>query len=729
MPIIANIGRRTFKGRLAVVAIYALLSLMGVTMVVPFLITVSGSMTNDFDYDRFDTVPRYLWSTSDRFVKGLVLFFNVYHDWPEQMRARFRTMPEHWSTWANAGQDDAGVQALAEPYMNPSDEALKRWKIMAADYAEFAHHYPVEDMLPAMRDVEATPLLLEKYKSLWLRNAPEDAKHISGRALESRALELLEETWNMPLESVYSIEFEMIEGRLPYWHQSWYPHDDPKYRDYEWLKRVLRNGYAQPGVKTSWLRFLRRHDVKIKRELDVFPVDLQTDPAVRKLWIAFKKDHAPAGRSSPVAMRVIWRKYLESEEVSDLLELPPEEGFDADFYNRIAGTDYPSMFDTPFPVPADAPESLRDLWVRFVETRYPVRLTSVEVTPRLKQQFADFLRTRLGTTDNANRMLGTNIQSWEEIELSPTSTGYRGRGALRDVWFDFVKSLPFEDRVLTSSEHVFQQFLVDRYGTLEKINQTYNWNLRRIEEAFPPFDIAYAVTYLENEAAFGWAPARQNYAGVLTFLLKRGRAILVTGLLVALAIFATLTVNPLAAYGLSRFSVRGKDKIILFFLATMAFPAMVSAIPAYLLMRDLNMLNTFFALVLPYAANGMAIFILKGFFDSLPQELYDAATIDGAGELQIFARITMPMMKPILAIQSLYAFLWAYNSWEWALIICQKKSMWTMAVWMYQADRSWWADMPWLATAGYVVISIPTLLVFLFCQKIILRGIIIPSMK
>ena len=55
--------------------------------------------------------------------------------------------------------------------------------------------------------------------------------------------------------------------------------------------------------------------------------------------------------------------------------------------------------------------------------------------------------------------------------------------------------------------------------------------------------------------------------------------------------------------------------------------------------------------------------------------------------------------------------------------------MWTMAVWMYQADRSWWADMPWLATAGYVVISIPTLLVFLFCQKIILRGIIIPSMK
>ena len=199
--------------------------------------------------------------------------------------------------------------------------------------------------------------------------------------------------------------------------------------------------------------------------------------------------------------------------------------------------------------------------------------------------------------------------------------------------------------------------------------------------------------------------------------------------LVGLAILATLTVNPLAAYGLSRFAVRGKDKILLYLLFTMAFPAMVSAIPAYLLMRDLHLLNTFLALVLPFAANGMSIFILKGFFDSLPQELYDAANIDGASELQIFGRITMPMMKPILAIQSLGAFIWAYTSWEWALIICQKESMWTLAVWLFQADSRWWADTPWIATAGYVVISIPTLVVFLFCQKIILRGIIIPSMK
>jgi multiple sugar transport system permease protein len=161
----------------------------------------------------------------------------------------------------------------------------------------------------------------------------------------------------------------------------------------------------------------------------------------------------------------------------------------------------------------------------------------------------------------------------------------------------------------------------------------------------------------------------------------------------------------------------------------MAFPAMVSAIPAYLLMRDLGLLNTFFALILPTAANGMSIFILKGFFDSLPRELYEAATIDGAKEWQIFAIITLPMMKPILAINALTAFIAAYNGWQWALIICQDRNMWTLSVWMYQANQWWSIHYPWLVTAGFVVVSIPTLIVFLFCQKIILRGIILPQMK
>ena len=176
------------------------------------------------------------------------------------------------------------------------------------------------------------------------------------------------------------------------------------------------------------------------------------------------------------------------------------------------------------------------------------------------------------------------------------------------------------------------------------------------------------------------------------------------------------------------FNLRGQDKIILFMLATMAFPTMVSAIPAYLLMRDLGMLNTLWALVLPGAANGMSIFILKGFFDSLPMELFEAATIDGANEFQIFRIVAMPLVKPILAINCLNAFIIAYNGWEWAMIICQDKEMWTIAVWLYQASI-WWVNSPWIVSAGFIIASIPSLVVFLACQKIILRGIVIPTMK
>ena len=87
------------------------------------------------------------------------------------------------------------------------------------------------------------------------------------------------------------------------------------------------------------------------------------------------------------------------------------------------------------------------------------------------------------------------------------------------------------------------------------------------------------------------------------------------------------------------------------------------------------------------------------------------------------------MMKPILAINALAAFMGAYNGWEWALIICQDQKMWTVSVWMYQANQLWSVNYPWVVTAGFVVVSIPTLLVFLFCQKIILEGIVIPQMK
>lgn len=727
MPIIAQIGRKTARGRAAVLIIYALLILMSVTMVVPFLITLTSSSTNDFDYDRFSILPQSMWSRGDRFMKGLVGYFNLYADWHQQSAARFEGWPAHWRTWSEIGQDQEGIRSITAPYLNPDVKELARWRTLSADYAEFVRDHPLEDSLSGMTDVEGNAFLLEAYRARWHRQNP-DAIGVSRQTLDRRALELLEETWGMPVNSIFELGY-YTEQRAPYWQQSWTPPSDGKYRDVQSVKQAFRMGYGQPGVRRHWLQTLQESGISFRQTREVYPLNPDSPAGAWALWPGFIAEVAPASRAVPFAMRAVWRKYLGSEEVSDLLDLPAGHVFDVDDYNRIADTRYTSMFQAPFPVPADAPAALQDLWLRFLETRYPIRLMHLGVTPELESRYHEFLRSRFRDLETVNRLLQTSRSRWEDFPLHAELPPAEGGVGERDLWVDFVKFLPLQDRMPDSSEHAWQRFLLETYGSVTAVNETYGWDLGRIEEAFPPFDIAYAITFLENEHSFVLDSLASNYRAVGNFLRYRGRAIVVTFILVSLAILATLTINPMAAYGLSRFAVRGKDKIILYLVATMAFPAMVSAIPAYLLMRDLNLLNTFFALVLPFAANGMSIFILKGFFDSLPRELYDAATIDGAGEMQIFRRITMPMMKPILAIQSLYAFLWAYNSWEWALIICQKQSMWTLAVWLFQADTQWWASTPWISTAGYVVVSIPTLIVFLSCQKIILRGIIIPSMK
>jgi ABC-type glycerol-3-phosphate transport system permease component len=286
-------------------------------------------------------------------------------------------------------------------------------------------------------------------------------------------------------------------------------------------------------------------------------------------------------------------------------------------------------------------------------------------------------------------------------------------------------------------------------STLENTEKTRAWNeLKRqyITSAIErgdyvsrtmPYPLKPEATEIRNALAVqfihhGWRDftesALANYRLVGDYLFLRGRAFVNTILLVALTILASLTVNPFAAYALSRFRMRSTEKILLFMLATMAFPTAVTAIPGFLLIRDLGLLNTFAALVLPSVASAMSIFILKGFFDALPRELYEAAAIDGAGEWTVLLRITLPMTTPILAVNALNAFIHAYSSWEWAFLVCQKESHWTLAVWMYQMSQTF-THQPWCVMAGFVLVSIPTAVVFLVCQKVILRGIVLPSMK
>ena len=219
----------------------------------------------------------------------------------------------------------------------------------------------------------------------------------------------------------------------------------------------------------------------------------------------------------------------------------------------------------------------------------------------------------------------------------------------------------------------------------------------------------------------------RNYDYVLDFLARHGHGFQNTFILIVLFLVTQLTVNPLAAYALSRFGLPSTYKILLFCMATVAFPGEVLMIPSFLQLKEFGLLNTFAALALPGMANGFSIFLLKGFFDSLPKELYESATLDGAGEWTVFWQITMSLSKPILAVMALGSFTSAYGAFFYALIICPDEKMWTLMVWLYQLQTA--SGSQSINFAALCLASIPTLLVFVFCQRIILRGIVVPSEK
>lgn len=674
MSLIAEVGRKSFKSRALIFSIYIILSIMGISMVVPFLITLTGSTSNDFDYDRFMPIPRYLFSQKDRYVKGLVPYFNNYRNWTEQMRSYFPDMPSHWSSWSLIGRDYEGVDSFAEPYLAKQKSNAEQMNMMAQDYAEFIKSYPLSDMETNTEQIDVISFMIRDYIRLYRENNP-DSK-ISGKKLRAEALEELNKDWGTPFDSFYNINFT-TEMNYPMDFQTWFP----------------------PLGEPRYDAFLR-----LKSELS------------HKL--------SPASLAVPFAMRAVWYKFLQSE----YLALKFEKNFDIGMYNDLAGTNYDNFYATPFPIPASFKQPMQELWQEFLRDYYPLRLITIIPDKSMEKDFQKMAKNNLKELKLANSMLGTSYKDWDELRLTAEPPSGRDDGNYIALWKNFVKVLPTNERIYHSSEMAFQAFVKDKYGSLEQINAAYGSSFKHFEEVFPPFSAAYLKTFSEEQFKLSLQPVWKNYMMVGDYLLFNGNAIMVTVGLILLTLFFTLTINPLAAYALSRFNLKGQDKIILFMLATMAFPTMVSAIPAYLLMRDLGMLNTLWALVLPGAANGMSIFILKGFFDSLPMELFEAATIDGASEFQIFRVVAMPLVKPILAINCLNAFMMAYNGWEWALIICQDKNMWTIAVWLYQAS-TWWSAFPWLVSAGFILSSIPTLIVFLSCQKIILRGIVIPTMK
>ncbi len=265
-----------------------------------------------------------------------------------------------------------------------------------------------------------------------------------------------------------------------------------------------------------------------------------------------------------------------------------------------------------------------------------------------------------------------------------------------------------------------------QFGKSDMLNREWGLIPQDFESVpLPLHQVEYHI-FKDHKAMIRKEFLTRNYAMVLDQMFNDARSLRNTLIYTLLSILLAVSVNPLAAYALSRFKPRISYQIIMLFMLTMAFPAMVMGIPNFLLLKRLNLLNTFWALVLPAAADGYFIFLLKGFFDSLPRELYESASLDGAGEFRLFWQFTLYLSKPILAVIALGAFNAAYRNFLFAFIVCQDQSMWTLMVHIYELMQR--ASLS-VGYAALVIAAIPTLAVFVFFQNIIIKGIVVPMEK
>lgn len=370
-------------------------------------------------------------------------------------------------------------------------------------------------------------------------------------------------------------------------------------------------------------------------------------------------------------------------------------------------------------------------WEQFV--RGVLNPVWVGADARATPQFQNFLQARYGQIQHFNGRYGTNYANFEAVALPHPEID--DRETYID-WPDFVAGwtssdgefhqLPVEFIQIHGVEHRFRDWLRQRYGSIDRLNEMLNEHYDEWQSVEPPQFEAHYLRFQPKRASLRWEFLTRNYATVIDYLVLHGNGLMNTAVYCALAVLLALLINPLAAYALSRYRPPSTYRILLIMMLTMSFPPMVTQIPVFLMLRELGLLNTFWALVLPGLASGYWIFMLKGFFDSLPRELYESAQIDGAGELRIFWQITMSLSKPVLAVIALSAFAAAYSNFMFALLICQDQKMWTLMVWLYQLQQR---SGPGVIYASLMVAAVPTFLIFAFCQSIIMRGIVVPVQK
>lgn len=231
---------------------------------------------------------------------------------------------------------------------------------------------------------------------------------------------------------------------------------------------------------------------------------------------------------------------------------------------------------------------------------------------------------------------------------------------------------------------------------------------------------------------FSWFPEKlqwKNYVKIWTSdEVSMVRAYLNTAWITGVSILVQLSFASMAAYGFAKINFRGKNVVFFLFLSTMMIPAEVTIIPRYMLFRTIGLYNNHWAIILPHWFSATAIFMLRQFYMGLPNDLMEAAKIDGASHPAIFVRILLPLTKSALVSLMVLTFISCWNEYLSPLIFLTKKNLYTISqvVRWYLQDEAVRYDLTMVAATSTVV---PVIILTLCCQKYFVEGIATSGVK
>ena len=197
------------------------------------------------------------------------------------------------------------------------------------------------------------------------------------------------------------------------------------------------------------------------------------------------------------------------------------------------------------------------------------------------------------------------------------------------------------------------------------------------------------------------------------------------------SVLGVVVLSCFAAYSFARFRFPGRELLYFMVLAVMMIPSILTIVPQFLLVKRLGILDTRWALILPYIAGGqvLAIFVMRAFFAGLPQELFDAARIDGAGELATFWRVALPLTKPVLGVVAIMQVLYVWNDYIWPFVVTgQDTSLSTLVVGLVQFQGQHLTEWGPLM-AAYTIAATPLLVLFAFTARLFVAGLTAGALK